>query len=217
MVRIIKRDTRSGEAAPRKAGVTDGVHIKKLDQEEQIVFGEVYAPGFPDSQKDFMSASSVKKMAYNFMRKGLTSNIDVEHTQTQSGAYVVESFIARKDDPVFIPDSWVIGVKVPDVKVWAGIKSGELNGFSLDGMGVRTDTILEVDMPDVLHGTTDLVAGHSHTFFVKFDTAGNFLGGKTDAGPDGHVHVISRGTSTEKSEGHAHRFSFVEGVMNVED
>ena len=43
---------------------------------------------------------------------------------------------------------------------------------------------------------------------------GNFLGGMTNPAPDGHVHRIVRGTVTEPSNGHAHRFSFVEGVLN---
>ena len=215
-VRLIKRDTRGTDFARRVEGVQAGIQIKKLDQEEQIVFGEVYAPGFPDSQGDFSSAEQIKKMAYNFLRKGITSNIDVNHSQIPSGSYVVESFIARKDDPIFIPGSWVIGVKVPDPAIWQMVKSGELNGFSLDGMGVRTETVFEIDMPDVLKGETDDVSGHRHTFFVKYDDEGNFLGGYTDPGPNGHVHSIARGTVTEQADHHTHRFSFVEGVLNAQ-
>lgn len=193
----------------------EGISIKKADQEQQIVFGEVFAPGFPDSQGDFMTPETVRDMAYQFMKNGYGSNIDVEHSRTPSGAYVVESFIARDDDPTFIPGSWVIGVKVPDPATWSLIKSGELNGFSLDGMGVRKATQFEVDMPELLKGETTDTNGHQHTFFVKYDEAGNFLGGNTSAGPDGHVHQISRGTVTETVGGHNHRFSFVEGVLNA--
>ena len=207
--------TRVVKDASVSPDASNGVQIKKLDKEEQVVFGEVYAPGFPDSQGDYMSAEQIKKMAYNFMRKGVTSNIDVEHTQQRSGSYVVESFIARDDDPVFIPGSWVIGVKVPDPKVWGLVKSGELNGFSLDGCGIRTDSVFVVEMPELLKGETTDSAGHRHVFTVKFDQAGNFLGGQTDPGPDGHIHVIKRGTVTEPAALHSHRFSFVEGVLNA--
>jgi len=215
LVRLAKRDNRAVNHARKVAETANGILIKKLDQEEQVVFGEVYAPGFPDSQGDFMSAEEIKKMGYGFMRKGLTSNIDVNHSQDPSGSYVVESFIARKDDPTFLPDSWVIGVKIPDPTTWGLVKSGELNGFSLDGIGVRTDAVFEVEMPDLLKGETDDVRGHTHTFTVKFDADGNFLGGYTDPGPNGHVHQISRGTVTEKADHHTHRFSFVEGVLNA--
>ena len=197
LVRLTKRDDRQLSHATTAEMVRDEVQIKKLDHEEQIVFGEVYAPGFPDSQGDFMSREEVKKMAYNFMRKSALSNIDVNHTQERSGSYVVESFIARDDDPIFIPGSWVIGVKVPDPAVWQMVKTGELNGFSLDGYGVRTDKSFEVDMPDLLKGETDEVRSHHHSFTVRFDHAGNFMGGMTNPGPDGHVHKIARGTVTE--------------------
>jgi len=216
LVKLIKRDTRSFDFVRKTDWDQDAVQIKKLDQEEQVVFGEVYAPGFPDSQGDFMTPDEIKKMAYNFLRKGVTSNIDVNHSQTPSGSYVVESFIARDDDPIFIPGSWVIGVKVPDQAIWKMVKSGELNGFSLDGMGVRTDTVFEIEMPELLKGETDDVQGHRHSFFVKFDRDGNFLGGQTSPGPDGHVHKIERGTVTETVDGHSHRFSFVEGVLGAQ-
>ena len=134
--------SRLGAAANRSMA------ISKVDAELQIVYGEVYAPGFPDSQGDYMTRETIREMAFEFMRKGLGANIDVQHSQEQSGAYVVESFIARDDDSVFIPGSWVIGVKVPDPELWAQIKSGELNGFSLDGKAMRVDSVLEIDMPD---------------------------------------------------------------------
>ena len=211
LVRLQKRDALSTAYAP-----TFGpeVSVKKLDQDEQIVFGEVYAPGFPDSQGDYMSAEEIRKMAYGFLRKGLTSNIDSDHSQVPNGSYVVESFIARDDDPTFIPGSWVLGVKVPDSAIWRRVKSGELNGFSLDGFGVRTDKPFVVDMPELLKGETTETEAHTHTFVVKFDRDGNFLGGMTNPAPDGHVHRIVRGTVTEPSMGHVHRFSFVEGVLN---
>jgi hypothetical protein len=216
-VRLMKRDFDPDlNHAIRAPGVTDRVQIKKLDQEEQLVFGEVYAPGFPDSQGDFMTPEQIKKMAYNFMRKGAMSNIDTHHDQRPNGSYVVESFIARKDDPIFIPGSWVIGVKVPDSAVWRMVKSGELNGFSLDGLGVRTEKTFVVEMPELLKGETDDVRNHRHQFVVKFDKEGNFLGGYTNPGPNGHVHQIVRGTVTEMADHHTHRFSFVEGVLHAQ-
>ncbi|MBY0559998.1 XkdF-like putative serine protease domain-containing protein [Hyphomicrobium sp.] len=192
------------------------VTIKKLDEEQQLVFGEVYAPGFPDSQGDFMSVETIQNMAHEFLRKGRVANIDLNHNQELSGCYVVESFIARDDDKTFIPGSWVLGVKIPDPEIWNLVKSGELNGFSLDGAAVQVPTVLEIEMPQVLTGKTEENDGHSHTFEVRFDNEGNFLGGTTSPGPDGHVHKIARGTITEKSSGHDHRFSFVEGILNVQ-
>ena len=60
------------------------------------------------------------------MEKGILSNIDTNHSRQPNGCRVVEAFIARDDDRVFIPGSWVIGVKVPDPALWRMVKSGEL-------------------------------------------------------------------------------------------
>ena len=189
--------------------------IKKIDGDEQIVFGEVYAPGFPDSQGDFASAETIKEMAYDFMRRGLMSRIDVGHSMTESGCYVVESFIARAGDPDFIPGSWVLGVKIPDASLWRMVKSGELNGFSMGGWGERVSRQLVFELPEQLEGLTEEAAGHCHAFVVKYDAEGNFLGGQTLPAPDGHTHRIMAGTVTEIARGHSHRFSYVEGVLGV--
>ncbi len=100
------------------------IAIKKTDEELQVVCGEVYAPGIPDSQDDFMTAGAIRDMAWDFMRKGALSKIDVQHDRKESGSYVVESFVARDDDSVFIPGAWVLGVRVPDPAVWRMVKSG---------------------------------------------------------------------------------------------
>ena len=191
------------------------VQIKKFDEEQQLVYGEVYAPDVPDSHGDFMTAEAIQKMAHEFMRRGLVKNIDVQHSREESGSYVVESFIAREEDSIFIPGSWVIGVKIPDGAIWNLVKTGELNGFSLDGEGVRVSTTLEMSVPDIIEGVTEASMGHSHKFFVKYDEVGNFLGGWTDNGPDGHSHMISKGTATETAMGHSHRFSYIEGVISA--
>ncbi|QXN72626.1 capsid maturation protease [Rhodobacter phage RcZahn] len=191
--------------------------IKKSDDELRIVWGEVYAPGFPDSQGDFMSADTVREMAYGFMKKQALNAIDTNHSRELNGSIIVESFIAREDDPLFIPGAWVIGVYVPDDTVWGMVKSGELNGFSIDGHGVRVEAVLEINMPEVLIGETDAGPdGHKHTFFVKFSVEGKFLGGETSRAEDGHYHVIKAGTCTEIAGDHSHRFSFVEGVLDAQ-
>lgn len=194
------------------------VPFKKTDDELQVVWGEVYAPGFPDSQGDFMTAEGIRQMAWNFMKKQALHKVDVQHCQQESGSYIVESFIAREGDPVFIPGSWVVGVKIPDPEIWGLVKSGELNGFSLDGFGIRRKTTLEIEMPEVLKGETDMVDDHTHGFSVRFGENGEFLGGETLPSLDGHMHAIVKGTVTEPAGAtpHTHRFSFVEGVLDAQ-
>lgn len=185
------------------------VKIKKVDEELQIVYAEVYVPNIPDSQNDFMTVDTIRNMAHNFLLKAETTSIDVEHSGDKVPAGVVESFIARKNDPDFIENSWVTGVKIFDDVIWGQIKKGEINGFSLDGIGKGEDVELVVEIPEFVTGETDVVDGHAHVFKVEFDEDGTFLGGRTEDDTD-HDHVILKGTITETTNEHAHRFSFVE-------
>lgn len=181
--------------------------------EKRIVWAEVYVPNVPDSDGDFMDAETVEQAAYQFMADLNLKKIDTMHNNKDvEGAVVVESFIARKGDPDFIEGSWVVGVHVPDDAVWAQIKKGEINGFSLEALVKAEHTELELDIPPVLKGATNEVEDHSHEFYVTYDPEGNLLGGRTNE-VNGHSHVIKRGTITEEAEGHKHRFSFIEGLM----
>ena len=187
--------------------------FKKADAELQVVWGEVFAPGIPDSQNDVMSTDDIRDMMFRFMKADRLKKIDVRHSTAESGCQVVECFQARDGDQDFIPGAWVLGVWCPDA-IWAEVKKGDLNGFSLDGIGIRFDTTIELDIPDELRGMTTVTDDHEHEFVVKFDDGGGYLGGYTlPGGRDGHVHRIVKGAATETTEGHNHRFSFVEGLI----
>jgi hypothetical protein len=183
--------------------------VKKFDAELQIVYGEVYAPNVVDSQGDFMEPDEIRKMAHGFLKDMNIDQVDKNHDHELTGSHVVESFIARKGDPTFIEDSWVVGVHVPDSNLWDQIKKGELNGFSLEAKVKRVDKELEIEVPEHVVGKTEDVGGHTHVFKVHFDEEGNFQGGQTDV-VNGHYHKIARGAATEEAAGHTHRFSFVE-------
>ena len=198
-------------------------NLRKSDSEKQIVWAEVYVPDIPDSQGDVASAETIEKMAYGFLQKGITDQINLEHDGIPCGAKVVESFIARKNDPDdFIEGAWVMGVHIPDEKIWGMVKSGELNGFSFEGTGFKNATTVEMEIPDNLTGSTDLaktdlIEEHQHDFVVHYGPQGEFLGGYTEPHPsDGHYHMITKGTATDLSKGHSHRFSFVEGIDSAE-
>jgi len=188
-------------------------HLKLASDELHIVWAEVYCPpNVPDTEGDYMDRETIQTMAYKFMQDGRQRQIDVQHDNNLvQGACVVESFIARKGDPDFIEGAWVVGVYVPDADVWARIKKGEINGFSIEAIVSRSQTILEVDLPPIISGRTTKNAEHEHQYHVAYGEKGEFLGGKTDS-VNGHFHLIKRGTITEEADGHTHRFSFVEGL-----
>jgi|Cruoilmetagenom7_1024161.scaffolds.fasta_scaffold01557_2 hypothetical protein len=195
---------------------TTECRIRKTDDELQIVYGEVYAPNVPDVHGEFMTPVEVRKMAHRFMSKGILEAIDTNHDNELNGSMIVESFIARVDDPIFISESWVIGMHVPDDDMWLKIKDGEINGFSIEALVHLDERIVELEIPEVLKGDTSDVDGHVHKFEVRFDGEGNFVGGKTSL-VDGHRHSILRGTVTEETNGHTHRYSIAELMQIVSE
>ena len=193
---------------------TNIVSILKKDDAQQIVYGEVYLPMVPDSDGDFMTAESIQEAAYSFMKKLRGQRIDVNHDNSVVDAGVVESFIARDGDPTFVPGAWVVGVHIEDSDVWDKVVKGELNGFSMQGVGVSSEVELEFEVPEFVVGRTAIADDHEHEFIVKFDDQGTFMGGWTDDSA-GHKHAIVRGTATEFAEGHNHRFVFAGVQLNA--
>jgi hypothetical protein len=162
--------------------------IKKSDAELQICWAEVWVPGIPDVFGDVMSADEVRGMAHRFMRSGRLGAVDLEHDNLIRSAHVVESFIARDNDPDFIPGSWVVGVHVEDPNLWAMIKAGEINGFSMEAWAYRQPVEIALEIPEGgVSGWTEEREGHQHRFLVLFDDEGRFVGGSTDE-VDGHRH-----------------------------
>lgn len=194
------------------------MRLVKFDEEQQLVFAEVYAPGRPDSQGHFMKRETIRKMAHNFLEKQRTGEVNREHGDDVE-AVVVESFLARDDDAVFIPGSWVAGVHIADPTVWEAVKSGEINGFSLEGFGVKETTLLEIAIPETITVQTEPAPdGHFHIAELQFTEEGDLVEGRTKKDSTGHWHPIMRGTITEVAHAgdndHTHRFSFMELLIS---
>lgn len=100
-------------------------------------YGVVYAPDQEDAHGDTADADTIRKAQAEFMREGRLKNIDTEHSFTSEMAYVAESWLVRKGDPLF-PDepegSWAVGIQIGDPDLWRQLKSGELTGISLAGI-----------------------------------------------------------------------------------
>lgn len=188
------------------------VAFKSVEGPKRIVWAEVYAPNVPDSDREYMRAPEIEKMAYNFMRSMKLDSVDSQHNNVLvPGCCVVESFIARKGDPDFIEGAWVVGMHIDNDEMWDKVVKGEINGFSIEAMVIKTPNTIMMDSPPVLSGTTQKSEDHSHEFLVAYNTEGVFLGGKTTES-NGHFHVISKGTITNEAAGHTHRFSHVEAL-----
>ncbi|MDR1648875.1 MAG: XkdF-like putative serine protease domain-containing protein [Synergistaceae bacterium] len=130
----------------RKVQTECVVEFKKVSGEKQIVYGEVYVPDKKDSDGNWMTAETIEKMAHDFMRKGGFNQISKGHDGQCDKGVIVESFIARDGDPDYTKGSWVVGVHVPDEKIWKQVKDGTLTGFSIEGTGTLIEGTKQEDV-----------------------------------------------------------------------
>lgn len=189
--------------------------------EKRLVYGEVYSPLHVDTDGEAMTASEIEKMAYLFLERGLTSQIDVQHNQKESGCSVVESFLARKSDPDgFIEGAWVMCVRITP-ELWPEVKKGNLNGFSMFGSATHISTEAMISVAERMTGDTEksnedgLLPPHSHSVNIAFK-GGRIVPGET-LPMLGHVHKIAAATATlaafpDSPMEHSHRLIMIGGV-----
>lgn len=179
------------------------------DSEERLILGVVYSPDEEDTQGDAMDVIAIKKMAHNFLASGYITKVDTNHNYTENGSVIVQSFIARDNDPDFAKGSWVVGVRL-DPESWEKAKAGELNGFSMAGISLEKEIrkvlveVMEAVTGETEKSTIDILPEHSHEFYIKFDDDGLPEYGETDY-QLGHKHIIIHTDSTEMSLDHAHK------------
>ncbi|CUU80081.1 XkdF-like putative serine protease domain-containing protein [Campylobacter hyointestinalis] len=114
--------------------------VKSSD--EGMVYAVVYSPDEIDTQGEFADANTIKKAAYGFMKSGFTRNIDKEHDFKSVDAYVAESWLVRKGDPLFPNEkegSWAVGIKLESDELKAAVKSGEIAGISMAGLANKIE------------------------------------------------------------------------------
>lgn len=187
--------------------------IKSVNEDKRIVTGEVYAPNVIDTHGEMMLPEDIELLAHRFMVSKLTDSIDVMHDNVLVQCNAVESFLARPNDPDYSEGSWVLAVKIDeedDSNLWPRVKSGDLNGFSIEMMVRKVPAIAEIEvLPSVL-GYTELSDGHQHIFYARISDDGRVTGGSTSEEQNGfgenHSHQITFGTATDEGGGHSHRF-----------
>lgn len=191
------------------------LELKIKSHEKRLVFGEVYSPLQVDTQDEAMTKSAIEDMAHTFLLEGRTDKVDVSHSFKKSGCLVVESFIARKNDPDgFIDGAWVLGIKVIPDDLWEQVKKGELNCFSFGGKGrtvpkkVKVSQIIKIEGETELSHEDGLLPPHSHDVELHFKD-GTMIPGMTGITLD-HQHGISKESATEEELDHSHRMITIE-------
>ena len=111
------------------------IGFKKSDDIKKIVYGEVYVPGEKDTDGNWMTTEEIEKMSHKFMQNLRNTQIDKNHNNQAEEGIVVESFIARPNDPDFTEGAWVLATKIQKDETWELIQKGDITGYSIQGIG----------------------------------------------------------------------------------
>lgn len=122
-----------------------------LNEEQRIVSGPamvaeslIYRRDQQGEYNVFFSADTIKQIALKFFKKDYQKNLNLFHDPNLplDGVTIFESFVSDKSRGIQpmkgfedLPDgSWFISAKIENDQLWAKIKSGEVKGFSVEGI-----------------------------------------------------------------------------------
>lgn len=129
----------------------DSINKSKLSlstDDKKELMGVALIPDMPiyrnvDGEEFYVvfNKETIKNIAMNLFKKGYNTKMNVEHTDEDADSFIYQSYIVDRElglnPPVGLEDtpdgSWVIGVKVNSEELWKDIKSGNRNGFSVEG------------------------------------------------------------------------------------
>jgi hypothetical protein len=127
------------------------VKLAKVDDEKRILMGLVLQPEqliprvdeYGNEFEMFFSEDTIRDFSQNFFQSGFQLNSKLEHNTPIEGVSFVESWLVEnpKIDKSaaygleYPKGSWMVSMKVENDEIWNDyIKTGELKGFSIDGM-----------------------------------------------------------------------------------
>lgn len=123
-----------------------------VNEDKQEIFGPAMLADVPIYRNDeqlgqynvVFDKATIYKIAQKFFEKDFNKNFNLMHDPNQKckGVYAFQSYIVDSTEGRPAPKgyedakdgSWFLGVKVNNPKVWAKIKSGEIKGFSVEGV-----------------------------------------------------------------------------------
>lgn len=133
------------------------IELKVVDEEKRIVVGYALIPEkriyrkVKDKEFNvFFTAQTIEKTNELFMKRLSLNNVTSEHDKKVDGVSVIESWITEdvKHDKVSIYGiepilgGWAIKMKIYNDEEWTKAKSGEYNGFSIEGLYSGMEKIL---------------------------------------------------------------------------
>lgn len=125
------------------------VKLSIQDEDQRIVFGPALIPDLPIKRSVMgevffvsIDRENILKTAIKFQKDNLANKLDVNHSQqVLQGLTIFETFVTDENRVPMAKGfeslplgTWFITAKVNNDDIWNKMKSGELNGFSIDGL-----------------------------------------------------------------------------------
>ena len=126
------------------------MNFASIDEDQHLIIGAAMIPDLKIYRNDshlgehnvVFSKDTVRRIAEKFYAKGFQGSANIMHDAGQVVAGVNYFLSWIKDDAKGMvgltgdyPDgTWFVGAKVNNPAVWAKVKSGEIKGFSVEGM-----------------------------------------------------------------------------------
>lgn len=151
------------------------VLLQVQNEEKRIVAGAAMLADTPIYRADesgeyyvVFSKDTIQQIVQKFFKKGYGKKFNVMHNASEvtNDVTIFQSFISDKELGILpmqgyedAPDgSWFIVAKVDDDNVWERIKSGELRGFSIEGVFKKERQKMTKEeayqkIQDILNGT----------------------------------------------------------------
>ena len=141
------------------------------DEQQHIVFGCALRADFPIYRYSerlgeyyvTFSAQTIKELYERFMKEGHKS-VNLQHETDTDGVYLIQSLLKDTEKGInpagfeSISDgSWFVAYKIENEQVWEKVKSGEFNGFSVEGFFDLQQTEEEFSKKDEKYEMDELI------------------------------------------------------------
>ena len=190
----------------------------QLNTTRRLLYGVVFEPNRMTSHGHYIDQDELVNMAHTFMQtQDVNKVVDIHHLKMPVGASVVESFIARKNDPDFPAGAWVLGIKIHDNDLWQRVLDGEIKAFSATVLHTLDVNDVDVFRYAVQTGRTSDTDNHSHVYWLEVDPETGEKRGVTDV-VDGHYHVVSYESTTNADSAtgrHTHAINIAEANISL--
>ena len=211
------------------------VKLSKVDEEQRILMGLVLQPDQLIYRVDedgnefemFFSAETIKDFSQNFFQSGFQLNSKLEHDEPIEGVTFVESWLVEnpKVDKSaafgleYPKGSWLVSMKVDNDDIWNNyIKTGELKGFSIDGMieleevTLKSNIQMSKNNKNILALLKQIVSGAEQGVEV---TLGSVKSGELDIQFDGETLEV--GTAVFLIADESEKVSLADGTYKIDE